>query len=78
MEQMNTFLLVDDYEDCTIGIITTKMSYEEFEKEIYEAKKKVWEDEDDDYDDYYLKVFDNMWEKDLKFEVSYINRKIYI
>ena len=76
MEQMNTFLLVDNYEDCTIGIITTKMSYEEFEKEIYEAKMKVCEE--DDYDDYYLKVFDNMWKKDLKFEVNYINRKIYI
>lgn len=75
---MNTFLLIDNYEDCTIGIITTKMDYCEFEKELYDTKKEFSEVEYQDYDNYYEKIFGIMWEKGLEFEVTYINKKIYI
>ena len=31
---MNIFLLVDNYEDCVIGIVKTEMDYNDFGKEL--------------------------------------------
>lgn len=75
---MNIFLLVDNYEDCVIGIIKTEMDYNDFGKELLKTKIAVQEAEEQDYDDYYTEVFSIMWENGLDFEIEYIDKKIYI
>lgn len=78
---MENFLLVDKCEDYTIGIITTEMDYNEFQNELYNAQKEYNQNDYDTYDayvDYYEQVFSIMWDKGLKFEVTYIEKKIYI
>jgi hypothetical protein len=75
---MNTFLLIDKCEDYTIGIITTKMDYNEFEIELYNAQKEFNEVDYDTYENFYDQVFGIMWNKGFEFEVTYIDKKIYI
>ena len=75
---MNIFLLVDNYEDCVIGIVKTEMDYNDFGKELLKTKIAIQEAEYQNYDDYYTKVFGIMWENGLDFEIEYIDKKIYI
>jgi hypothetical protein len=73
------FILCDNQDDRSFGIIKTDIELDKFEKICYQTHRVIFEDEElEPYDDYYETLFDKLWELGYEFEVEYINQKIYL